>query len=166
MGCFEPVTCTVLHVHVHAHDVHVHEYPWMVIAGNHAWDVTPVFLCPSRNSPLDFREHRDLHRPCLCLVRSVDRFFCRTAISAAESAETRGFSCADFSWLWLAPGSARRPSCSTEIWNANVGCPLLWSCNLQKAKHASDFCFPSPQGSVGCEILICVFCDLLTNTEF
>ena len=80
MGCFEPVTCTVLHVHVHAHDVHVHEYPWMVIAGNHAWDVTPVFLCPSRNSPLDFREHRDLHRPCLCLVRSVDRFFCRTAI--------------------------------------------------------------------------------------
>ena len=34
------------------------------------WDVTPVFLCPSRNNALDFREHRDLHRPC-AIYRSI-----------------------------------------------------------------------------------------------
>ena len=43
------------------------------------WDVTPVLLCPSRNSDLDFREHRDLHRPC-AIYRSIflpDCHLCR-----------------------------------------------------------------------------------------
>ena len=41
-------------------------------------------------------------------------------------------------------------------------CPLRWSCNLQKSKNALDFCFPSPQALWD---VICVFCNLLGDTE-
>ena len=81
------------------------------------WDVTPVFLCPSRNSALDFREHRDLRRLfAFCQSRFLpDRHL------PQKSAETQLSPFAVFSWFWLASGSAPHPFSSTEIWKGDVG---------------------------------------------
>ena len=127
MGCFEPVTCTVLHVHVNAHDVHVHEYPWMVIAGYHVGCATPVFLCLSRNYPLDFREHRDLHRPCVfdacAICRSI--YFLPDRHPAPQNLQRpSGFLLCRFLLALTGPGI-----CSSSfllyrnLENGNVGCP-------------------------------------------